>query len=45
MGSFEADNIEDKGALIKIHLPLNEKMRETLIVSLKQQQDNGGHKV
>ena len=45
MGSIEAENIESKGALIRIHLPLNEKMRETLIVNLKQQQDNGGHTV
>ena len=45
MGSIEAENIENKGALIKIHLPLNEKMRETLIVNLKQQQDNGGHAI
>jgi len=45
MGSIEAENIENKGALIKIHLPLNEKMRETLIVNLKQQQDNRGHAV
>tara|TARA_B100000959_G_scaffold118601_1_gene124683 strand:- start:21580 stop:23811 length:2232 start_codon:yes stop_codon:yes gene_type:complete len=43
MGSIEAENIEDKGALIRIHLPLNEKMRETIIVNLKQQQDSGGH--
>ena len=45
MGSIEAENIENKGALIRIHLPLNEKMRETLIVNLKQQQDNRGHAV
>ena len=45
MGSIEAENIESKGALIRIHLPLNEKMRETLIVNLKQQQDNGGHAI
>ena len=45
MGSIEAENIENKGALIRIHLPLNEKMRETLIVNLKQQQDNGGHAI
>ena len=45
MGSIEAENIESKGALIRIHLPLNEKMRETLIVNLKQQQDNRGHAV
>ena len=37
MGSIEAENIESKGALIRIYLPLNEKMRETLIVNLKQQ--------
>ncbi|MEC9415685.1 MAG: ATP-binding protein [Pseudomonadota bacterium] len=45
MGSIEAENIENKGALIRIHLPLNEKMRETLIVNLKQQQENRGHAV
>jgi len=45
MGSIEAENIESKGALIRIYLPLNEKMRETLIVNLKQQQDNRGHAV
>jgi len=42
MGTIEAENIEDKGALIRIHLPLNEKIRETIIVNLKQKQDIGG---
>ena len=41
MGSIEASNTKNNGALISILLPRNEKTRETIIINSKKNQDNG----
>lgn len=43
MGFIEAENAKKQGAVIKIFLPENEKMREKMISSFKHKKDNGVH--
>ena len=41
MGFIEAENAKKQGAVIKIFMPENEKMREKMISSFKHKKDNG----
>ena len=41
MGSIEAKNTKNQGALISILLPPNEQIREAIISNLQSHQDNG----
>ncbi|MFQ3362909.1 MAG: hypothetical protein ACI85X_001082, partial [Woeseiaceae bacterium] len=41
MGSIEAKNTKNQGALISILLPPNEQIREAIISNLQNHQDNG----
>ena len=43
MGFIEAENAKKQGAVIKIFMPENEKMREKMISSFKHKKDNGVH--
>ena len=43
MGFIEAENAKKQGAVIKIFMPENEKMREKMISSFKHKKDHGVH--